>query len=59
MQQLELVDVGAGLGHLSRLLAYLLPVKVLTIEGDPEVLFFLYFKFFLFFGPRKDKKFCW
>lgn len=31
----EIVDVGAGIGHLSRILSLLLDKKVSTIEGDP------------------------
>uniref|UniRef100_A0AC34F7A0 Methyltransferase domain-containing protein n=1 Tax=Panagrolaimus sp. ES5 TaxID=591445 RepID=A0AC34F7A0_9BILA len=31
----EIVDVGAGIGHLSRILSLLLEKKVSTIEGDP------------------------
>lgn len=37
--KLEIIDIGAGLGHLSRLLAYFLPITVSTIEGDSEVNF--------------------
>lgn len=33
----EIVDIGAGLGHLSRILSILTECKVRTIEGNDKV----------------------
>lgn len=33
----EIIDIGAGLGHLSRILSLLFKFKVATVEGDDEV----------------------
>ena len=33
----EIIDIGAGIGHLSRILSLLLPYKVSTIEGDSNL----------------------
>jgi len=33
----EIIDIGAGIGHLSRILSLLLPYKVSTIEGDSSL----------------------
>ena len=35
----EIVDIGAGLGHLSRILSLLFNFKVTTIEGNEQVIF--------------------
>lgn len=38
---LKIVDVGSGIGHLSRILSFLLNCDVETIEGNAEVRIFV------------------